>query len=423
MFRKYVRGSRVRLARLVIAVASVGAAAATGSAFADETTAPVERVDFRIELETVLEHDDGEFLWFHPRAAAIPAHADRPATVLMTIQKHLFVSDFYSGLYDMRTTNLGETWDGPRPIPALDWQREASGVIRAVADVTPGWHAPTERLLAVGAHVRYSPEGAQLDDIKRAHQTAYAVYDPAADAWTGWQMLEMPSDVKFDFARSACAQWVVSDTGTVLLPFYLGTSSKTPWDVAVVECDFDGQRLTYRRHGNELSLDEARGLYEPSLIRFGGRYYQTIRNDHKGYVSVSDDGLEYGPIRPWTFDDGSELGSYNTQQHWLAHSDGLFLCYTRKGANNDHITRHRAPLFIAQVDPERLVVLRDSERVLVPERGATLGNFGANPVNERESWVTVSEGLFGAASRQRGATGATFVARVIWSKPNQLTSP
>jgi hypothetical protein len=31
-------------------------------------------------------------------------------------------------------------------------------------------------------------------------------------------------------------------------------------------------------------------------------------------------------------DDGAELGSYNTQQHWLSHGDGLFLMYTRRGA-------------------------------------------------------------------------------------------
>ena len=47
---------------------------------------------------------------------------------------------------------------------------------------------------------------------------------------------------------------------------------------------------------------------------------------------MSKDGLQYGPIHDWTFDDGSDLGSYNTQAHWLVHSDGLFLSYTRRGA-------------------------------------------------------------------------------------------
>ena len=173
--------------------------------------------------------------------------------------------------------------------------------------------------------------------------------------------------------------------------------------------------------GDELDLNVERGLCEPSLARFGGRYYLTLRNDVKGYVTVGQDGLHYDPIEPWTFDDGAELGSYNTQQHWLVHSEGLFLAYTRKGANNDHIFRHRAPLFIAQVDPLGLHVIRESERILVPERGAQLGNFGAATIDENESWVTVGEGLFGEA-RARGAEGCVFVARVIWAKPNRLAT-
>ncbi len=188
----------------------------------------------------------------------------------------------------------------------------------------------------------------------------------------------------------------------------------------MVQCAFDGRELKYRRHGTELTLEVDRGLVEPSLVGFKGRYYLTIRNDRKGYVAVSDDGLRFGPIRPWVFDDGKDLGSYNTQQHWLAHSGGLFLAYTRRGANNDHILRHRAPLFLAQVDPDKLHVLRATEQVLMPERGATLGNFGATVVTERESWVTDAEGVWNDAARKRGAKGATFLARVLWSKPNRL---
>jgi hypothetical protein len=157
------------------------------------------------------------------------------------------------------------------------------------------------------------------------------------------------------------------------------------------------------------------------LIAFKGRYFLTLRNDIKGYVSVSNDGLQFADQKPWLFDDGTELGSYNTQQHWLAHSDGLFLVYTRRGANNDHIVRHRAPLFMAQVNPETLQVMRSTEKIVVPERGAEMGNFGACAISETESWVTVSEGMFMKDSKQRGAEGATFVARVLWAKPNKLT--
>jgi hypothetical protein len=177
------------------------------------------------------------------------------------------------------------------------------------------------------------------------------------------------------------------------------------------------------RHGTVLRLNVVRGLCEPSLIAYHGRYFLTLRNDLRGYVTACDDGLQFSEQQPWLFDDGAELGSYNTQQHWLAHSDGLFLVYTRRGANNDHIIRHRAPLFMAQVNPATLRVLRRTEKVVVPERGAEMGNFGACPISETESWITVSEGMFMKDSRQRGAEGATFVARVLWAKPNTLSSP
>ena len=77
---------------------------------------------------------------------------------------------------------------------------------------------------------------------------------------------------------------------------------------------------------------------------------------------------KFEKLKPWTFDDGTELGSYNTQQHWVSHSDGLYLVYTRRGANNDHVFRNRAPLFMAQVDPEKLQVIRSSEKNPCPRK-------------------------------------------------------
>ncbi|WP_406695937.1 GDSL-type esterase/lipase family protein [Singulisphaera sp. Ch08] len=382
------------------------------------------RVPFTTRLDTVLEHDDGKFLWYHPRVTSIPSpDAKADPNVLMTLQKHLNVSDHYSGLSVMRSKDLGRTWIGPDAVSELDWIREAGNVDVAVADVTPGWHPATGKVLAVGAQVRYSKKGEQLEDQARSNQTAYAVFDPTSGRWTPWRRLEMPVGPTFDFARSACAQFVVEPDGSVLLPFYIGRSATVPYAVTVVRCRFDGDKLTYVEHGDVLALDVARGLYEPSLVRAGGRFFLTIRNDNKGYVTASNDGLHYRPVKAWTFDDGQELGSYNTQQHWLTHGDGLFLVYTRRGANNDHIIRHRAPLFLAQVDPERLSVIRATEQVLVPERGAELGNFGAAAINDRESWVTVSEGMWNETARKRGAKGALFVARVLWEEPKTPVLP
>ena len=168
--------------------------------------------------------------------------------------------------------------------------------------------------------------------------------------------------------------------------------------------------------------DETRGLGETSLTRFNGEYFMTIRNDKKGFVTRSKDGLHFEQIQPWTFDDGIELGNYNTQQHWVTHSEGLFLIYTRRGADNDHVFRHRAPLFMARVDTKTLQVIRGTEEILVTERGARLGNFGITDINKNETWVTVAEWMQPRGVEKYGSDGSVFVAKIRWTKPNRLVN-
>jgi len=361
-----------------------------------------------VQLQTILEHDDGNFLWFHPRACAVPG-GDH---VVMTLQKHLQKSDYYSGLYVMHSRDSGATWTKPDPRPELAWRDEAPDVTVAVCDVTPGWHAPTGKLIAIGVKVRYR-DGKQIYEKPQSHAAAYAVYDPEVDSWSTWRFVDMPDpEGKFYLVTPGCVQWHVNNDGTVLVPMYFKRADETAHHAAIVQCRFDGETLSYVKHGDELSVDVERGLVEPSLIKFGGRFFLTLRNDQKAYVTSSDDGLHFDPIKPWTFDDGAELGSYNTQQHWVTVGGRLFLAYTRRGANNDHIMRNRAPLFMAEVDTEQLYVIRESEVVLIPERGAAMGNFGASAINPNEAWVTVSEGVWNDDARARGATGATYIARI-----------
>lgn len=379
-------------------------------------------LQFSVSTEVAHQELSSKFCWFHPRAAAIPGYGnDGMPAVIMTIQKHLVVSDFYSGMYYMRTNDLGKTWSGPVEIPELAWQYEADGTTVSVADVTPGWHKPTGKLIAVGIKVRYSKDGEQLLNKSRSHDAAYSVFDPKTNKWTAWKMLaNVPEpDAKFYLVNPGCVQWIVKPDGTILLPVYFSGPDLGESSVTVMECSFDGTNMTYLRHGDEMTVKGGRGLGEPSLASFDSKYFLTLRNDFRGYVTTSDDGLHWLPIKEWTFDDGKELGSYNTQAHWLSHSDGLFLTYTRRGANNDHIARNRAPLFIAEVDPVKLQVKRSTEQILMPERGVMLGNFGASPVTKNESWVTDAEYIVGDKPNPRGADGTVWYARVIWAKKNR----
>jgi hypothetical protein len=233
----------------------------------------------------------------------------------------------------------------------------------------------------------------------------------------------MPADPKFFSAGAGSTQRHDLENGDILLPVYARSAGSRVYFSTAMRCSFDGRVLRYLEHGNEMTVAEPRGLGEPSLAHFDGQFFLTLRNDVRGYVTRGRDGLHFEEPRPWTFDDGSELGNYNTQQHWVTHPDGLFLIYTRRNANNDHVFRHRAPLFIAQVDPERLCVLRQTERILAPNRGARLCNFGVTRIDERETWVTVAEWMQTTGPNPHdcrqcekyGSDNTVWVARIQWT--------
>ena len=379
---------------------------------------------FRLSRDVPTRLFDGERCWCHPRAGIVPgAGRDGLPRVVMTMNTmHLEGSDVFKGMYGLRTDDLGKTWTEPREIDALAPRYETlDGQKRpvAVSDFWPGWHAATKTLLGTGHTVVYTPDWKVTRP--RPRHTSYSIYDAEKGQWAVWRKLAMPDEKKFYDAGAGCTQRYDPADGTILLPIYFHPPGKSS-HVAVARCTFDGETLRYREHGNELGIDdETRGLHEPSLARFGGEYFLTIRNDKLGFVTRSRDGLNFEPIRPWQFDDGSDLGNYNTQQHWVTHSEALFLVYTRRGANNDHVFRHRAPLFMAQVDTERLRVIRETERVLVPERGARLGNFGVTDVSENETWVTVAEWMQPRGVERHGSDGSVFVARIHWATPNKHT--
>ena len=373
--------------------------------------------DLRRQVPTRLF--DGERCWCHPRAGIVPgAGRNGDPRVVMTMNTlHLSGSDVFKSMYSLHTDDLGATWSEPQPDEALAVRVETIDTQErpvAASDFWPTWHAQTKTLLGTGHTVVYTPDWKVTHP--RPRDTAYATYDAAHGAWRPWRKLQMPDGEKFRDSGAGCAQRHDLADGTILLPFYFRPPGRNS-TVSVARCRFDGESLTFLEHGDELRVDDdTRGIGEPSLAYFDGAYFLTIRHDRRGYVTRGRDGLQFEPLRGWTFDDGEDLGSYNTQQHWVVHRDALFLVYTRRGADNDHVFRHRAPLFMAQVDPERLCVLRETERILVPERGARLGNFGVTNVGPDETWVTVAEWMQPRGVEKYGSDGSVYVARIHWAK-------
>ena len=398
--------------------------------FSTARAADEHQPPYRLSRDTPTRLYDGKRCWCHPRAGIVPNGGQNalPRVVMTMNTLDVVGSDVFKGVFGMSTDDLGRDWTEPRELAALAPRYETIDAQErpvAVSDFWPRWHTASKTLLGTGHTVVYTPEWRVADP--RPRHTSYSIYDPKTDEWAAWQKLQMPGTDKFHDAGAGCVQRFDEADGSILLPIYFRPSGKNS-RVTVARCTFDGRELRFQEHGHELFIDDkTRGLHEPSLTRFNGEYFLTIRNDKRGFITRSKDGLHFEPIKPWKFDDDTDLGNYNTQQHWVTHSDGLFLVYTRRGANNDHVFRHRAPLFMAQVDPERLRVIRRTEQVLVPERGARLGNFGVTDVSENETWVTVSEWMqkWGPdyvlpVDNEHGSDGSVWVARIRWNKPNRI---
>jgi hypothetical protein len=394
------------------------------AAFARQLESQPETVGYRLKLESPAKLFDGKESFCHPRAGIVPGagKGGRPRVVMTMTTIDLSGSDVYKAMYGLSTDDLGATWTEARRVPELCYRTETiEGQERPVAcsDFWPTWHKRSKTLLGTGHTVAYRPDWKVVP--KRPRFTAFSWYDAAKDAWQPWEKLSMPDGPTFEHAGAGSTQRYDRPDGTVLLPIYFkeaGNVAKT----SIVRCSFDGRNLKYLGHGQELGIAEtnSRGLGEPSLTRFRDKFYLTLRNDNRGYVTRGADGQHFEPIRAWTFDDGTELGNYNTQQHWVTHSDGLFLVYNRRGLNNDNVFRHRAPLLMAQVDPDRLCVLRSTERELAPNRGARLGNFGVTDVSPDETWVTVAEWMQPKGVERHGSDGSVWVSRIHWDRPNLL---
>lgn len=377
-----------------------------------------------ITKETLWSNRDGKSrTWFHPRACMIPGQDGKP-WALMTLQE-IGGSDYFGQVHWTVSKDAGETWSKPQPITAFGRQPvsgRSDNLKAAVCDVTPQYHPATKSVIALGHVVFYKGEYfARKEQLAR--YPVYAIRH-ADGSWSSRKILKWDDPRGAFIYTNNCGQRVVMPDGRVQMSFTFGPKPEHRM-VAGVTAEYDGTELTIKQVGPPLKHAHGRGLLEPSVTRFAGKFWITIRaEDGRGYLSVSDDGLNWEPKRSWAWDDGTPLGMSTTQQHWLNHSDGLFLVYTRKDDTNKNVIRWRSPLYIARVDPEKRCLVKATERVVLPVVGdgvkapdqvALMGNFNVTHVSADESWVTVGEWI-----PRGGYRGDVLLARIRWSKPNRL---
>jgi hypothetical protein len=244
-------------------------------------------------------------------------------------------------------------------------------------------------------------------------------------SWSPRRILQWKDSRAFSIYTCGSGQRATLPDSNLIIPFSIGFSGREDRAVTSALCSFDGNEIRILKLGNELTNKVKRGLLEPSLTAYNGRYYMTIRaEDDRGYVCVSDDGLNWQEPRPWSWQDGTPLAMSTTQQHWLVHHEQLFLVYARKAKENVKVMRWRAPLYIAAVDTESLKLVRRTERIVLPLIGdgigdganvARMGNFHTVNATANESWVTVGECL-----PNKRFAGDTLMAKIRWSRPNRI---
>jgi len=377
-----------------------------------------------INTETLWENRDGKGeTWFHPRACMMPGKDGEPVG-LMTLQV-IGGSDYFGPVHWSMSKDMGKTWSDPEPIAGLGRDPvpgRADDLKAGVCDVVPQYHPRTDTVIAMGHVVFYKGDYF----ARREQLSRYPVYVTRTrdGRWSQRKILEWDDPRTTSIYSNNCGQRVVMSDGSVQMSFTFGPKPMNRM-VAGVHATFDGSELKVRQVGPELHNDKGRGLLEPSVTQFDGKFWITMRaEDNRGYVSVSDDGLHWEDKRPWAWDDGTPLDMSTTQQHWLTHSDGLFLVYTRRDASNENVIRWRAPLWIAQVDAQERCLLKSTEQVVLPLVGdgvndpnkvALMGNFNVTNASPEESWVTVGEWI-----PRDGYRGNVLLARIRWTKPNRL---
>ena len=381
-----------------------GGPAATGGA------APVlAELPYDFTRQRLFSGFDGRLCKIQPTIAT-----DGKGTLLVAYQRLLLSGmDVFYGQFMSRSADGGKTWSEPVEMTALKDTHEDG--YRVARYATVRYSAANAKWFALGMAQLYLDDRRPFQKYENGRPYGTPLHvsvDAARGVFTGYRTLPFP--LPYEMAMPF-GQALECDGGDLLVPFYfrpIGGGKKGR--VLVVRYAFDGDALKIVRAGTPVVRDDlARGVGEPSLARLGGKIYLTLRSDEMGLWCESDDGLSFSAPKPWTWTDGTPIGNRNTQQHWIGCTEGLFLAYTREDPMNAHVFRNRAPIFMARFDPAAEGLVRATERILVPELGARLGNFCVAE-SGRESWLVTAEWMQPRGCERYGADNSLWLVKLMF---------
>lgn len=134
----------------------------------------------------------------------------------------------------------------------------------------------------------------------------------------------------------------------------------------------EGNRLTWElsqrvRHDPALST---RGAFEPAILEApDGRILMVVRGSnapgrkqpgYKWYAVSADGGFTWGPLKPWTYTDGTAFFSPSSCSQLLRHSGGKLYWLGNITPENPDGNLPTYPFVRGEVDPDSLLLRRDS---------------------------------------------------------------
>ena len=334
--------------------------------------------------------------WFHPSFCRFGE--DR---LLLTMLEYLG-PDFYGAPVFAIGKSADDTFEEPRPIPPFAHRQREDGLVEAVADPRPFQLNPGS-VVVFGCTTFYRDKGNAVYDPNIPLPANEPVYAVLGTDGTWSERMRLKVDGTFSGYRTACTQICRDRNGDWIVPFYAKKLSAEKngapmFFTITARYRFDGKKLVFQEKGNVLEIGVGRGFVEPSVCTNSdkSRFYLTLRaEDGHAYSAVSEDGLFWSDPIPWRWDDGTEIETSTTQQHWLKTGGKIYLAYTRKTAENAHIFRFRAPLYLAEADPERGVLIKRTESVVFPLRerdgeAAVYGNFHVTQLSDDHALISDS---------------------------------
>ncbi len=356
-----------------------------------------------IQTEIILNGRRNNQCWFSPLMCVVPNKETKSSDVFLHITQQ--VANDLGPMHILRTSNHGKSWSLPAESLGLEKIAYDDDSFESPT-LAPFYHRRTDTLLGYGNTVFSRDKNldagikgeALAYDRLAERKNIFAVFDEDKGDWRNWREMLVAKNVTesgiIDILVQPCNQCVELADGTILLPAVVKHKEIKFNRATSLICKFDGKDFVISGIGGLIGIDKQGGLHEPSIIEFNRCFFMTIRSDcedFRMYCSSSKDGINWDVIDVWRWDDGTEIETENTQQHWLKWNDELYLIYTRVNEMSNGVFRSRAPLFIAKVDTDNLSLIKKTEKVVFPAKDARMGNFSVANVSDNEAWIMTGE--------------------------------